>query len=141
MTPLLKIYCHCCGIIFHICRCCYRGHVYCSKKCRKAGYRQVRKKALRKYRKTEEGRKKHRKNEQDRRDKKRKIKCIPYVITETCMSMLKALVSIFVKEDNGENKASKCNFCGKHGESVDLFPGRGYGNQNLKLSSPCFEGG
>ena len=141
MTPLLKIYCHCCGKIFHICRCCYSGHVYCSKECRKAGYRQVRKEAQKKYRKTDAGRKKHREAEQNRRNKKREIKCTANVITKTCMCILMALASIFVKGENGGNKAAKCNFCGKHVESAEEFPERGYGNPGLTFSTPCFKAG
>ncbi|KPA17940.1 hypothetical protein MHK_001842, partial [Candidatus Magnetomorum sp. HK-1] len=52
-----------------MCRACYRGHVYCSTKCRIAGYLQKHREAQKRYRGKEKGRLKHRELEKERRNK------------------------------------------------------------------------
>lgn len=65
------IVCACCGIIFEMCRQCYRGHAYCSDKCREEGYRERRREAQRNYRKKEKGKIQHRNAEARRRKRKK----------------------------------------------------------------------
>ena len=49
-----------CGLVFWICRHCYRGHKYCSGRCRRKARRQQTRAANRKHQKSPEGRDDHR---------------------------------------------------------------------------------
>jgi len=141
MNPLLKIFCKCCGILFHICRCCYRGHVYCGLECREAGYRQTRKAAQANYRKTEKGKKQHRNAENKRRHREKDQNRFSKATAKTCECLKKIIRSIFGKDENLKDRIQKCNYCGTAGKTVDKFPKRGYGNSKSKLSALCLEGG
>ncbi|QTA77847.1 Uncharacterized protein dnl_53440 [Desulfonema limicola] len=131
MNPLLKIFCKCCGILFYICRCCYRGHVYCGPECRKAGYRETRKAAQEKYRKTEKGKKQHRNAENRRRYRVNKESRVVQAVVKTCICLKKIIASIF----NKDKTQPVCNYCGKEGTGVNKFPKRSYGKTNPGV--PC----
>jgi hypothetical protein len=49
-----------CGVMFFICRPCYRGQTYCSERCRRQGRREQRRKANRRYQQDPEVRQDHR---------------------------------------------------------------------------------
>ena len=63
--------CSHCGETFVICKSCYRGHKYCSKSCREAGYESSRIKARRKYNQSIEAK-------LDHRDRNRKYRLKSY---------------------------------------------------------------
>ena len=135
MKPLLKIFCKCCGILFHICRCCYRGHVYCNLECRKAGYRQTRKAAQEKYRKKEKGKKQHREAENRRRQREKGENRVLKAALKTCDCLKKIIRSIFEIDKKRKGRTPKCNYCGITGKSVDKFPKRNYG----KIDRECYD--
>ena len=55
----LSITCKSCNTVFYICKSCYRGHKYCSIKCRNHGYKYNNRKTQAKYQKTFKGKQKH----------------------------------------------------------------------------------
>ena len=131
MIPLLRIFCQCCGKIFYLGRCCYRGHVYCSIECRKAGYREVHARAERQYRQTEKGKIQH-KNAEHRRSKRSKESgLVKNMIKKSCLCLAMTIRSIFEKGCSGKNNEGNCDKCQKPGFIVDEFPYRGYGTCHL----------
>jgi hypothetical protein len=52
--------CHWCGAVFFICRCCDRGHAYCSDECRHLGRTRSKREARARHQSTPEGRADHR---------------------------------------------------------------------------------
>ncbi len=66
-TEIYEITCRVCGAMFYVHRSCYRGHVYCSKTCRRTGRRRTACSSQRTYRRSEEGRLDHRDTERARR--------------------------------------------------------------------------
>ncbi len=53
---LLRLLCARCRATFFICRCCYRGHKYCSDECREPARQEQKRQANRRHRHSEEGR-------------------------------------------------------------------------------------
>jgi len=133
-SPLLWICCNCCGAVFHLCSCCYRGQVYCSQKCRTAGYRQIHSEAQKQYRQTEKGKKQHCEAEKRRRKRSKSAGIIEKTISKTCMCLSMILQFLFKKDVNEEGQ-TKCSICGKPGISVDAFPRRGYGKTRYNPGS------
>ncbi len=68
---IYEIVCRACCALFHIHRCCYRGHAYCGDGCRAVGRRRTANAANRTLRQSKEGRLDHQDAEQDRRDRRR----------------------------------------------------------------------
>jgi len=118
---ILQILCRCCGKIFYLCRTCYRGHVYCSIKCRIAGYLQKHREAQKRYRGTDKGKSKHRELEKKRRNKFKGKKITEKIVN--CMSSViqSMFESIFKIKKIGEYKTEKCQKCGKMGIVVTDF--------------------
>ena len=52
---LIQIRCRCCGTVFSVCRCCWRGQAYCCDECRIAKKRQNHSEVQRRYRQTAKG--------------------------------------------------------------------------------------
>jgi len=63
---LLQIRCRCCGTVFSVCRCCWRGQAYCCDECRVAGTQKNHREAESRYRQTAKGKKAHREAENRR---------------------------------------------------------------------------
>lgn len=63
-----------CGVMFFICRPCYRGQVYCSADCRRRSRRQQRQKANRRYQQDPEVRRDHRDRMREYRKQLREIR-------------------------------------------------------------------
>ena len=124
LFPLKRFFCKCCGIIFHLGRCCYRGQVYCSKTCRKAGYRQVHAKAQRKYSQTDKGKKQHKEAESRRRKRSKEHGSVKNMIKKSCICLAMTIRSIFKADVPGKDNECKCDSCQKPGFSVDVFPQR-----------------
>jgi len=124
---LLKIYCGCCGKIFFICGCCFRGQKYCCDECRIAGYRQVHLEAQKKYRLTDKGKKQHSESEKRRRLRKKQKGKLTTAMHKICMCLAMILKSLFYDEDDGK-KTGHCQICGTKGKIVHEFPSRGYGH-------------
>jgi len=120
---IIEILCRCCGKIFYMCRACYRGHVYCSLKCRIAGYLQKHREAQKKYRNTKKGKSNHRENEKKRRKKngKKLTEKIVNCMGSAIQSMFEAIFKI--KKIN-EDKKEKCQKCGKKGKVISEFRDR-----------------
>jgi len=68
---LYAIVCRACHALFHIHRCCYRGHAYCGDACRAIGRRWTANTANRTYRESDEGRLDHQDAERARRARRR----------------------------------------------------------------------
>lgn len=115
---ILQILCRCCGKIFYLCSKCYRGHVYCSIKCRIAGYRQKHREAQKRYRGTDKGKSKHRELEKKRRHKFKGNKVTEKIVD--CMnSVIRSMFeAIFKMKKINEEKIEKCQKCGKVGRVV-----------------------
>lgn len=121
-VPLLKkIQCKRCGLIFYMCRSCWRGHVYCSDPCRVAARLEKQRAAQRKYRQTDKGRKAHIKGERKRREKKnRKSK---NTMDDTGSKPQSTHDNVPTKLPGGE---IRCHFCGSYGVVVNDFPRQDY---------------
>ncbi len=122
-----KKICKCCGRIFFICRRCYRGQVYCSKKCRKAGYRERHRERQQKYQNSKNG-KDTRSNAGKRRRKGQKKGTGVFIsLMKTCV----CLMMLFTPTDKNNKDAERCETCTicekEEGRVVDTFPGRPYG--------------
>jgi hypothetical protein len=72
-VPFRQLFCRAadCGVMFFICRPCYRGQAYCSDKCRRAARRQQRQKANRRYQQDPEVRQDHRDRQREYRRRRR----------------------------------------------------------------------
>jgi hypothetical protein len=120
---LIILYCHCCGLIFHLCSHCYRGHRYCSARCRTAARRQARREAQRRYRNTKKGKDYHREYERQRRMGKSKGKTrsrVFPVLVKCCKSAVEQARSIIEAGINLGDEAL-CHFCRRCGTIVDQF--------------------
>ncbi len=60
-----------CGVMFYICRSCYRGQVYCGDECRRRMRRQQRRRANRRHQQSREGRLDHRDRQRAYRERRR----------------------------------------------------------------------
>ena len=128
---LRMVRCRCCGRIFHVCRPCWRGQVYCGERCRKTRQRRLHRTAQRKYRHTDKGRKTHRLYEQNRRKKKKKKK----TMGDDSATPPKSC-DMELKKRSGNRP--RCLFCGSIGVVVDQFPRRAYGGK-VFLDATGFE--
>lgn len=71
-TKLYAITCRQCGAEFWIHESCFRGHAYCSERCRVEGREETARRARKRLRDTAEGREDHRDAERDRRARERR---------------------------------------------------------------------
>lgn len=140
---LLQIRCCWCGVIFCICRRCWRGQAYCSDECRIAGTRQAHREAQRRYRQTERGRYNHRRAERRRRirifkksmdDGGSTPQYTGYKIISSVKQSCIRGSPFHVKLRIGEE--GRCHFCGVSGLIVEKFPRRGYGKYTLREKKP-----
>lgn len=126
---LLCIVCRWCGLPFCVCRRCWRGQAYCCDGCRREGKLNSHRKAQRKYRQTEKGKKAHREDENRRRhgQNQQKRKNMDDATSTHrrpwAMRILNLITSLLWDVDID----SVCHFCGAHGRIVVNFPRRGYG--------------
>ena len=126
---LIKISCRWCGLIFCICRSCFRGQAYCGDPCRIAGKRKNHREAQRKYRQSDKGKKAHRNAENRRRHgliptiRKNMDDASSTPLSKRCIRELCRFSTHLFHEKNNPY----CHFCGCDGQIVDQFPRRGYG--------------
>jgi len=113
---LLELECNHCKLRFHICRKCYRGHVYCSSICRSQAQLKARRKAQSKYRTSIKGREAHSRNEKKRRMGKTK-KTMADASTNT--PPLRVIFHPIM-----QNTKPRCRFCGVYGKIVAVFARR-----------------
>ncbi len=133
MTKLIKkkierqlkaIVCHCCGLIFFLCAHCYRGHRYCSKKCRKSSQNAAHRKAQRQYRQTAKGKKSHCESEKRRRLGKAaesKLKKIEVTVVECCKSAVEKAKRYIKNLIANPDPDTRCHFCNARGTVVLNF--------------------
>jgi len=118
---LKRIECKRCGLIFHVCRSCFRGQAYCSGLCRDKARKEKRREAQRRYQQTEKGRETRRNAERRRRIKKSEKTVADQGSTSE------------YSRDNVPSKwlstELRCHFCGTWGVVVQDFPRRGYGKK------------
>jgi len=118
---LKKIQCKRCGLIFYVCRSCFRGQVYCSKLCRNEMRKEKHLEAQHLYQQTEKGRETRRNAERRRRIKKSEKTVADQGSTSE------------YSRDNVPSKwlstELRCHFCGTWGVVVQDFPRRGYGKK------------
>ncbi len=117
-TLLIEIECKYCKTHFYMCRACYRGHVYCSSKCRDKAYAKAHRKSQNKYRKSDKGREENRINAQNRRrtDKKQKNK---KTVADESIFTPAFRVILYPKVSS---TIPRCSFCGVFGKIVNAFP-------------------
>lgn len=125
MELLKRIECKCCGQIFEICRSCYKGQVYCSKECQKAGYLERHREAQKKYQRSKNGKKKRNEAAKRRRKGKSKYKGVLRKLIQSCICLM-----MIVKKPI-KDKKEKCIVCGKEGKVVDAFPS--IANENYEI--------
>jgi len=126
---LILIQCRWCDFYFCICRSCFRGQAYCCDECRCAGKRKNHRKAERKYRQTQKGKKNHCAAENRRRhgNSQRKPKNMDDATSIArrpwAMKILTRIKNCIWRID----LRPFCHFCGIRGRIVSSFPRRGYG--------------
>lgn len=114
---LIELECPHCKVRFYICRKCYRGHVYCSGRCRSVAQLKAHRKAQSRYRTSNKGREAHSRNEKMRRMGKVNKKTMADESTN-CPTLRVILYPIV------QNTKPRCSFCGVYGKIVDVFPRR-----------------
>jgi hypothetical protein len=113
---LIELQCNHCKVQFHICRKCYRGHVYCSSNCRREAQLKAHCKSQSRYRTSDKGRETHGHNEKMRRlGKSKKTMADRGTNTPSLGLILYPIV---------ENPKPRCSFCGAYGKIVEVFPRR-----------------
>ena len=113
---LIELECNHCNVEFYICRKCYRGHLYCSSRCRSEAQLKAHRKAQSRYRTSDKGREAHSRNEKMRRMGKIK-KTMADESTNT--PPLRVILYPIM-----QNTRPRCSFCGVYGKIVDVFPRR-----------------
>ena len=98
-----SISCKLCHKTFYICKSCYRGHKYCSYRCRRKGYLIKQKVAQAKYQKTFKGRFKH-----ALRQKKYRLKVLHQKVTHKTYSESK------IEVNTVSTKTDQCMICKKY---------------------------
>jgi hypothetical protein len=114
---LIELECNHCKVRFYICRKCYRGHVYCSGRCRSEAQLIAHRKAQSQYRTSDKGRKAHSRNEKKRRMGKTNKKTMADESTNT--PPMRVILYPIV-----QNTTPRCSFCGVYGKIVEVFPRR-----------------
>jgi hypothetical protein len=113
---LIELECRHCQLRFNICRKCYRGHVYCSNRCRSEAQIKAHRKDQSKYRTSKKGREAHSCNEKKRRmGKTKKTMADASTNPPPWRVILYPIV---------QNTKPRCRFCGVYGKIVDVFPRR-----------------
>ncbi len=146
---LIKIQCLKCGTYIVICRSCWRGHSYCCDNCKQLGYKENSEKAKRKYRSSEQGKKKRKEAEIRRRlriplgeqKKNKKIRKNRRLLSKkqnnpaTTITIVKkenqnqTKTATHKEKNQVEKKSTKgskgvCHFCGVEGVIVKKISGK-----------------
>ena len=128
--PLLLrfIQCRWCDFLFCVCRRCWRGQAYCCDQCRRAAKLKSHRKAQRKYRQSEKGKKAHREAENRRRHGKNqnKQKNMDDATSTLGRKWAMALLNRFRNLNLHTHMGQRCHLCGVGGQIVSAFPRRGY---------------
>ena len=126
---LIKIRCRWCGLIFYICRPCFRGQAYCSDPCRKVAKQKIKRRAQKKYRGTDKGKKAHCKAENRRRhgESKKNQKNMDDPTSTVLPAWVMELLCRLWSRIFYPKQTSYCHFCGRPGQIVNQFSRRGYG--------------
>jgi hypothetical protein len=113
---LIELECNHCKLRFYICRKCYRGHAYCSSRCRSEAQLKAHRRDQSRYRTSNKGRKAHSCNE-----KKRRMGKINKTMADisTNPPALRVISYPIV-----QNTKPRCSFCGVYGKIADVFPRR-----------------
>jgi len=113
-----------CGVLFFICRSCYRGQRYCSGPCRRAARREQRRAANRRHQQSDDGRLDHRDRQRAYRQRRARV------TDQGCAPAL-ASGSIAPQPDpNGRNarrlarRPVCCIVCGRRGRLIEMFKRR-----------------
>jgi len=124
MSPILlkTIQCKHCGLIFHVCRSCFRGQAYCCDFCRHEARKKNHREAQRRYQQTEEGRETRRNAERMRRIKKGEK-----TVADQSSTPESSCDNVQPKWFGGGHR---CHFCGRRGVVVKDFPRQGYGRKS-----------
>jgi len=124
VSLLKKIQCKRCGLIFYMCRRCWRGHAYCGDPCRLAARLENHRAAQRLYRQTAKGREAH--NQGERRRRGRKSKRNENTVDDRGSTSQISHDNVPTKLPDGE---IRCLFCGSYGVVVKDFPRQSYGGK------------
>ena len=126
---LLLIQCRWCDFQFCICRSCWRGQAYCCDECRRAAKLKKHRRAQRKYRQTEKGKKAHRQAENRRRHGQNQHKQKNMDDATSTLRHPWAMKPLTRIRNHSRHlyMGSLCHFCGAGGRIVAAFPRRGYG--------------
>jgi hypothetical protein len=121
MAHALQIFCGCCGVIFYICKECYKGQKYCTDECCYAAYLEAHSKAQREYRQKKKGKQQHCDAEKRRRLRKKEEKNKNLNIgMKTCMCFAMLIKTLFFK-CNPLKKKGNCIICGKNLETNEEY--------------------
>jgi len=138
LVPLLEVSCRCCGRLFCVCRCCWRGQRYCCDRCRESARQKAHRESQRRYRQTEKGRKNHREAEKRRRmGLSKKSEEIVDDAGTTQSHRRHRMESEELKECIARARklgyrVGRCHVCGRWGVVVRRFGRRGYGQRRQK---------
>ena len=113
---LIELECKHCQLRFNLCRKCYRGHLYCSSRCRREAQVKAHRKAQSQYRTSKKGRETHSCNEKKRRLGKTKKTMADESINFPALRVISYPIV--------QNTKPRCSFCGVYGKIVDVFPRR-----------------
>jgi hypothetical protein len=120
-----------CGVMFFICRSCYRGQAYCNAIGRKRTRREQLRQANRRYQQTTEARLDHRDRQRDYRqrrfgrvtDQSSKDGCSWGRISEPLVTELKSPVEEMPDDLSKQERFRRifCIICGRWGRFIDFF--------------------
>lgn len=130
ILKLICVFCRWCNMGFCVCQCCWRGQAYCSKQCRRSGYRKSHRKAQQRYRQTEKGKRAHRLAE-NRRYYRKKSPSSKNMDDDTSNPPPNMQIGAACEGNLTKfhfNFLKFCHFCGRLGEILSPFPRRRYGN-------------
>jgi hypothetical protein len=137
-VPFRQLFCRAaaCGLMFFVCRRCYRGQTYCSDPCRHTTRRQQRRKANRRYQQDAEVRLDHRDRQREYRkrrcerrvtDQSSLLECSSGSITEPLAETVAESPPMEETEDalkiSWRDRFSRivCRLCGRWGRFITAF--------------------
>lgn len=140
---LLEVQCKWCGMVFHVCRSCWRGQAYCGDECRISGKRHAHRESQRRYRRSTKGKMAH--CEAERRRRKGLSKKNKKIMDDRGSSLLFGGIKLSTCSDRTPgstdeieleelNSMGKCHFCNSTGKIIAQFPRRGYEQGKYSVS-------
>ncbi len=129
LVQLICVFCKKCGSAFCVCRCCWRGQVYCTDECRRVSYLESHRISQQNYRKTPKGILAHKQAENRRRQRKKLALLKKLDDASTTPPPQRNMVLWTERNSHAFQPGvpACCHFCGRTGVIMSEFPRRGYG--------------